>query len=105
MFNCFADWGEVVEHQTISTSTLDDVSELAPVDFLSIDVQGSELAVFRHGRRRLADVVAIQTEVSFVPLYENQPTFADLDAELRDQGFIPHTFGRHQELGDRTGDL
>jgi hypothetical protein len=34
----------------------------------------------------------IQTEVSFFPLYEGQPTFGDVDLELRKQGFVPHCF-------------
>ena len=34
----------------------------------------------------------IQTEVSFFPLYEGQPTFGEVDLELRKQGFVPHCF-------------
>jgi hypothetical protein len=30
--------------------------------------------------------------VSFITLYKNQPTFGDIDRELRRQGFIPHRF-------------
>lgn len=30
--------------------------------------------------------------MSFIPLYENQPIFSDIDAELRQKGFIPHCF-------------
>jgi hypothetical protein len=36
--------------------------------------------------------VAIQTEISFVPLYQGQPTLGDVDLELRGQGFLPHCF-------------
>ena len=48
--------------------------------------------VFKYGHQKLANTVAIQTEISFMPLYENQPTFAEIDAELRGQGFVPHCF-------------
>jgi hypothetical protein len=34
--------------------------------------------------------VAVHTEVSFLPLYENQPSIGDIDRELRSQGFVPH---------------
>jgi hypothetical protein len=47
--------------------------------------------VFQHGRERLRNAVAVQTEVSFVPLYRDQPTFGDVDSELRSQGFVPHS--------------
>ena len=74
------------------TKRLDDISEIKNLDFLKIDVQGSELSVFRSGRHKLAEAIVIQTEVSFLPLYEHQPLFAEIDLELRSQGFIPHTF-------------
>jgi hypothetical protein len=34
----------------------------------------------------------VQTEVGFHRLYRDQPTFADVDLELRHQGFVPHQF-------------
>ena len=69
---------------------LKEISE--ELDYLKIDIQGGELDVFRNGRSKLAQTVLIQTEVSFIPLYEDQPTFSDIDIELRAQGFIPHFF-------------
>src|SRR5688572_4829185 len=57
-----------------------------------MDVQGSELAMLRHGRDKLAKAVAVQLEVSFVSLYEHQPSFGEIDLEMRAQGFIPHSF-------------
>jgi hypothetical protein len=62
------------------------------LDFLKIDVQGGELTAIENGRHCLASAVTIQTEVSFFPLYEKQPTFAEIDQVLRTLGFIPHTF-------------
>ena len=62
------------------------------MDFLKIDAQGAKLSVFQNGDKRLKDAVVVQTEVSFVPLYKNQPTFGEIDIELRHQGFVPHCF-------------
>ena len=92
LFPMFNQWGEVLERQTISTVRLDEVPGIEAIDFLKIDVQGAELMVFQGGRARLAEAVAIQTEVSFVPLYKSQPTYAEIDIELRGHGLIPHTF-------------
>jgi FkbM family methyltransferase len=91
-FRGFTEWCEVIQEIAVSTHRLDDIAELEALDFLKIDVQGSELSVFRHGRERLRGAVAIQTEVSFLPLYEGQPVFGEIDLELRQQGFVPHTF-------------
>jgi len=76
----------------VATRRLDDVAEIECVDFLKIDVQGAELAVFQHGQDKLAKAVAVQTEVSFVTLYKNQPGMGEIDVEMRRQGFIPHCF-------------
>jgi FkbM family methyltransferase len=84
--------GDVLERALLETRRLDDIGEIQHLDFLKIDIQGGELDVFRGGRRKLAECVAIQTEVSFVTLYENQPAFGDVDVELRSQGFMPHCF-------------
>ncbi|ABS05907.1 FkbM family methyltransferase [Kineococcus radiotolerans] len=90
--NEFARYGQVLSRVPVSTTRLDDVADLGPLDLLKIDVQGSELMIFQNGRRTLADAVAVHTEVSFVPLYEGQPMFHEVDAELRAQGFLPHAF-------------
>jgi FkbM family methyltransferase len=91
-FPNFSELGRVVERVEMPTRRLDEIAELAAMDLLKIDIQGSELAVFRHARAKLSRAVAVQTEVSFVALYENQPMFGEIDLELRSQGFVPHMF-------------
>lgn len=91
-FPLFSHFGTVLKEIPVETRTLDSLSEIDAIDFLKIDVQGSELAVFRNGTSRLANTVAVQTEVSFIPLYKNQPVFGDVDLALRTLGFVPHMF-------------
>jgi FkbM family methyltransferase len=85
-------WGRVTAEVPVTTRRLDDIAEIEELDFLKIDVQGSELSVFRHATRLLRSAVAIQTEVSFLPLYEEQPVFGAVDLALRERGFVPHAF-------------
>lgn len=92
IFHPFDIWGQVVSQKMVLTKTLDSISEIEQLDFLKIDIQGGELNVFQHGKKKLANAVVIQTEVSFIPLYEGQPTFGAIDIELRGLGFIPHSF-------------
>jgi hypothetical protein len=77
-----------VKEIPVSTRRLDDIAEISAMDFLKIDAQGSELSVVRHGHRCLMQAVAIQTEVSFVPLYHDQPTFGEIDNEMRRMDFV-----------------
>jgi len=90
VFEAFKGWSEIVRRVPVDTRRLDEIDEIEAIDFLKIDVQGSELSIFRSGRVKLGQAVAIQTEVSFVRLYRNQPVFGEIDLELRGQGFIPH---------------
>ncbi len=80
---------EVIKRQDLQTHRLDEIEQLVPVDFLKIDVQGSELMVFRHGRKTLNDVVVLQTEVSLALLYDDQAAFGEVDSELRRSGMMP----------------
>ena len=91
-FNLFPEWGRVEGTERITTRRLDDIDEIPPIDFLKMDVQGSELSILINGRTKLARCIAVETEVSFITLYKNQPTFGDIDRELRRQGLIPHRF-------------
>lgn len=91
-FPGFADYGRVISEIPVETRTLDSIAEITAMDFLKIDVQGAELSVFRGGSSRLARAVALQAEVSFMPLYRDQPMFGDIDLALRALGFVPHMF-------------
>jgi hypothetical protein len=75
----------------VNTTRLDDIAEIGDIDFIKIDVQGSELSVFQNASRALSSTLLIQTEVEFVELYKGQPMFSDVDAFLRANGFQFHT--------------
>jgi FkbM family methyltransferase len=75
----------------VNTTRLDDIAEIGDIDFIKIDVQGSELRVFENASRALSGALLIQTEVEFVELYRGQPMFADVDIFLRAHGFQFHT--------------
>jgi FkbM family methyltransferase len=92
LFNLFPTWGEVKNSLPVITHRLDDIAEIAHMDFLKMDIQGSERDVLVHGRNKLRQTVAIQTEISFITLYEGQPTLGEMDAMMRQLGFLPHCF-------------
>jgi FkbM family methyltransferase len=80
-----------VATHAVNTTRLDDITEIGDIDFIKIDVQGSELVVFENASRALSSALLIQTEVEFVELYRGQPMFADVDTFLRANGFQFHT--------------
>jgi FkbM family methyltransferase len=55
--------------------------------FLKIDTQGYEDRVLRGGANVLRQVLGLQIELSFVPLYEGQRLYDEMVAELNALGF------------------
>jgi FkbM family methyltransferase len=81
----------VIRHtEAVETTRLDDIDGLRPPDYVKIDVQGAELMVLENGLRTLENVLVLETEVEFLPLYKGQPLFADLQAFLHARGFLVH---------------
>ncbi|MCV2868326.1 FkbM family methyltransferase [Defluviimonas sp. WL0002] len=76
----------------VATVRLDSLADLPQIDMLKIDIQGGEKLVIENGRQKLANAVVVIPEIRFSQLYEGEPMFAGVDAELRSQGFILHRF-------------
>jgi FkbM family methyltransferase len=93
-FNNLAELMQVVATVQLDTVRLDDVVEIRAqgCDLLKLDTQGSEAEILSHASQTLKRCLIIQTEVLFVPLYEQQPLFAEIDQLLRAQGFMFHRF-------------
>lgn len=81
---------QVLHRHPVRTRRLDDVLTEGLPDYIKLDVQGSELAILRHGTRVLSMATVVESEVELVPLYRDQPLFGDLQCYLRDQGFVLH---------------
>ena len=92
LFPHFAKAAEIVERMPLKTVRLDAVADLGEFDMLKIDVQGSELGIFQSAEDLLRNAVCVQTEVSFLTLYEGQPDQGQIDRTLRSLGFVPHCF-------------
>jgi protein O-GlcNAc transferase len=91
----FQNLGELVTpvaRHDVGTTRLDDLPAVGNVDFFKIDVQGSELPIFRNALQALSTTLLVQAEVEFVELYRGQPMFADVDIFLRGRGFQFHSF-------------
>ena len=91
-FNGFPEFGKVYSVEDVQTVRLDDVEMLEDLDFIKLDIQGAELVSLQNGQEKLKNALAVQLEVSYIPLYEDQPTFGEVDIWMRAQGFMPHCF-------------
>lgn len=92
-FHGFGEWGQIVERQSLTTRRLDDIDEIQGIDFLKLDVQGSELAILENATEKLKSTLVIHVETLFVPFYKGQPLFGEIDLALRKAGFLLHRFG------------
>lgn len=56
------------------------------IDFIKIDAQGVELDILKGGERFLYEnILGVEVEVEFQPMYENQPLFSDVDSFIRNR--------------------
>lgn len=78
------DIAKTVEVQQVR---LDQAISVGEIDILKLDLQGYELEALKGAGDLLGRIKIIITEVEFVPLYENQPLFGDIDLFLRNAGF------------------
>ena len=89
----FEQKNRVVERIEVQVRTLDHfVRETMPRAapgrlFLKLDTQGSDLAVLEGAKGAVADIAAIQTEMSVVPIYEGAPDYATTIRALESSGF------------------
>ena len=91
-FNGFDRFSKIEKVETVKTKKLNDINNLPKIDFVKMDIQGSELTVLKNSLDKIKDSLAIQIEVSFICLYENQPSFGEIDLWMRSNGFVPHCF-------------
>jgi FkbM family methyltransferase len=91
-FHALGNLVQLARTEPVETCRLDDVIEPGCMDLLKIDVQGAEGLVFDGARERLRECLVVWTEVEFVPLYEGQPLFGDIDRTLRAAGLEFHSF-------------
>jgi FkbM family methyltransferase len=91
-FNGFQEFGRIEKIEKIQTRKLDNIYDMPLIDLVKMDIQGAELTVLQNGNKKLKNTVAIQLEVSYINLYEKQPSFGEVDIWMRSQGFVPHCF-------------
>ncbi|MBF0347564.1 MAG: FkbM family methyltransferase [Magnetococcales bacterium] len=82
---------DIVAQERVKTDTLDhlyDQKLIKDADFIKLDVQGAELDILKGGTRLSCEnILGIELEVEFQPLYKGQPLFSDVDPVIRDMGF------------------
>ncbi len=89
------------EKEIVKVKMLDSIFnslDLTSNVLLKLDVQGYELDVLKGGARSLNSVNIIIAEVSFYPLYIDQPLFKDVYSFLFERGF--DYFGNFDQLVD-----
>ncbi len=91
-FSGLAELVQLARTSPVETTRLDDIPEVAGSDFVKIDVQGATLDVLRGGEATIRGALVVQCEVEFVPLYEGEPLFAEVDLEMRRLGYLFHKF-------------
>lgn len=89
----FPDYFQLDRTETVSVHPLDDLIANLRLDeagmriFLKTDTQGHDLAVLRGARTILARSLAVMTEASIKPIYQDAPAYSEMIRYLGDSGF------------------
>jgi FkbM family methyltransferase len=85
----------VVEIQLVDLDSWRAENSVGPIHYMKLDVQGAELEVLRGAAFTLADVLILDLEVEWNPIYEGQALFGDIDGFLRQNGFVLWRLSNH----------
>jgi FkbM family methyltransferase len=91
---------EIEEVLEVSQIPLSDIAE--NIDLVKLDIQGKELDALK-GIKDIESVEIIISETMFLPLYENQPLFCDINNYLTDKNF--QLYGLYNLYDRSTGQL
>ncbi|MFH2047100.1 MAG: FkbM family methyltransferase [Pseudomonadota bacterium] len=81
---------DIVNTITMKTDTMDSQlrkAGLLEVDFIKIDTQGYELSILEGAVKTLENVIGLEVEVEFLPIYKDQPLFPEIDQFITSRGF------------------
>ena len=81
---------DVIKSIKVQADTLNNQlkkNNIFDIDFMKIDVQGHELSILKGSVDYLEDLVGLEVEAEFVPMYKSQPLFNEVDSFIRKHGF------------------
>ena len=93
---------DLVETKQLSVRTLSDVIEKDAInlpDFMKLDIQGAEfetLEALKPTHQR--NLLGLLIEVEFLPIYEKQPLFADVNQLMSKMGFMLYDMRTHRSF-------
>jgi len=105
----FVDLNVVREKVMVKTRTIDEIYDETVRRhnkknvYLKVDTQGFDLEVLKGAAQSLAEICALQIEVSVVPIYYNSPSYKDIISHLEEKnyfisGIFPNNEGHFPRL-------
>lgn len=86
----FGDWVEVKDTEEVMIRRLDTVLSHIPSEerlYLKMDTQGYDLQVFRGAEGLMDQIICVQSELAWRPLYEDMPLWRETMDELEGEGY------------------
>ncbi len=107
---------EVTQNVDVNCDSLDNICQKHSIcpQIVKLDTQGTEYEILNGSKSLLENhLMAAEIEVEFLPLYENQKLFADVDTYMRSMGFQLMDLGNQlyvkgkqtQDFAERKGQL
>lgn len=79
---------EIIKSIPVKMCTFDSLfSHYSFIDFVNMDLEGSELEVLKSASKSLPKIKILLVEVQFIKLFENNSLFSEIEIFLRQKGF------------------
>ncbi|MBL6931615.1 MAG: FkbM family methyltransferase [Rhodospirillales bacterium] len=78
---------EIIDVDTVTLAEAARSTGIGSVDYIKIDIEGAEMGVFEASPRVMDRVLAVKTEVSFLPVRHDQPLAHDVEAYFKERHF------------------
>ncbi|MCG9781651.1 FkbM family methyltransferase [Vibrio brasiliensis] len=91
-YQTLSEWLTVKQVRRVNTVKLNELKLDRAPDFIKSDIQGADALAIQYGDRYFGSALVVEVEVEFLPQYQGQPLFSEVEQLLRAQGYMFHTF-------------
>ncbi len=78
---------DAIDIHTVTLTEAARLAEIKSVDYIKIDIEGAEMNVFNASPEIMETVLAVKTEVSFLPIRRTQHLAHEIEAYFKERGF------------------
>jgi FkbM family methyltransferase len=78
---------KIINKKEYEVDKIDSIEELKSINFLKVDIEGSELKILKGAENKLDNLLGLEVEQQFIERYENSPNYLEISSYLINKNF------------------